>query len=60
MTNRENLVAELRKQRLGQLIENVYGHSADGTCFFHTDDVEVVKAMLAVRLADKLGDCDRD
>ncbi len=54
MTERDDLVAELRKQRLGQLIENVYGHGPSSTCFFFTDDVEVIKTMLASKLADGL------
>ncbi len=56
MTERDDLVAELRKQRLGQLIENVYGHCVpDGdTCYFFVEDVEVMKTLLASKLADKL------
>ncbi len=57
MNERQDLVAELRELRLGQLIENVYGHTrrtGRAACFFFTDDVEVIKTMLAVALADKL------
>ncbi len=55
---REQLIAEFRDLRLGQLIENVYGHR-NNPCIFQLHDEAQVKQALAERLADLItGDHD--